>query len=380
MVRIEPARVLHVVSAMNRGGAETLLMNVYRHLDRTKLQFDFISHREETCDFDDEIIALGGRIFTVPSLGKSGPIHYIKSLKKIMTATPYTAVHAHTDYQCGFPVFAAKLAGIPRRICHAHSSGWPRGSGIRANVMLKCLQGLMKMGATHYCSCSVEAGRFLFGKRSSTRHKVQIVKNGIAPGLFMGEAADDVISLRQELNIPPGMHMIGHVGKFSESKNQIFILYVLKHLIEQKKSVVALFVGDGPLKDVVEHEARRLQVDRHVRFLGVRDDIPRLMRAFDVFVFPSLFEGFGIAILEAQCAGTPCVVADTVPASTDMGLGLVTYIRLDDDIQAWSDAIVKALAKSKPKADAIIRNIQRLGFDIQKTIPDWLSLYGVHQA
>src|SRR5665647_859079 len=137
-------RILHVVSAMNRGGAETLLMNVYRNIDRCKIQFDFVSHRMEKCDYDDEITSLGGRIFRIPSLGQTGPLTYIIKLKKIMTQTNYIAVHSHTDYQSGFAAIAAKMAGIKKRICHSHSNNWARGDGLKARITLKAMQSLIR--------------------------------------------------------------------------------------------------------------------------------------------------------------------------------------------------------------------------------------------
>ncbi|MDR7239985.1 glycosyltransferase family 1 protein [Neobacillus drentensis] len=370
-----PERVLQIVSTMDRGGAETLLMNIYRNLDREKIQFDFITHNAQKGDFNDEIISLGGNIFQLPSLGEVGPIHYLIQLKKIMTATNYIAVHCHTDFQGGFPAIAAKISGIEKRICHSHSNGWPMGDGKRAKLILYALQTLIKMTATNYCSCSTEAAEFLFGKQAVKKGKVDILKNGIDIASFMNidNCRESVI---QELSLPKEVKILGHIGRFSESKNHRFILSVLKKLLDKDPSFVALLVGDGPLKRQIEQEAENLGIIKDIRFLGVRDDVPRLLKAIDVLIFPSLFEGFGIVALEAQCAGTPCVVSDAVPKTTDMGLNLISYRSLEDDLNIWSQEIENATLVKTPEKTLICNNIIKNGFSIQENVSKWLSLYG----
>lgn len=367
-------RVLHIVSAMNRGGAETLLMNIYRSIDRDTVQFDFVSHRNEQCDYDEEIVALGGKIYRTSSLGQVGPFLYMKELRKIMSNDQYVAVHIHTDYQGGFAAVAAKMNGIQKRICHSHSNDWPQGSGVRAKVILKVLQSIIKYAGTDYCACSIEAARFLFGEKL-IRNKVKVMKNGIDPRQFIDVNISDSTHVRKELDIPDGAKIIGHIGHFSESKNHTFILQVLKEILKREKNFIAVLVGEGPLKTSVELEAKNLGVYNNIRFLGVRTDIPKLMKMFDVFLFPSLFEGFGIVTLEAQCSGTPCVVADTIPKNTDMGLGLMSFVSLDESLEIWSKEIYKALKLERPEKQFIIDSISYRGFDIRSNIPEWLSLY-----
>ncbi|MFK9089956.1 glycosyltransferase family 1 protein [Bacillus salipaludis] len=367
-------RVLQIVSSMDRGGAETLLMNIYRNMDREKVQFDFITHSTKKGDFDDEIISLGGKVFQIHSLGELGPIRYLKELIKIMSANKYLAIHSHTDYQGGFPTLAAKICGIKQRICHSHSNNWPQGNSYKAKLMLKFLKTLIKMTATNYCSCSIDAAEFLFSRKMVDQGKVDILKNGIDISQFLNEknCRNSVI---QEFNLPKEAKLIGHVGRFSESKNHQFILKVFKNVIETDPSFIALFVGDGPLKGQIEKEAEKLGLLKHIRFLGVRADIPRLMKAFDVFIFPSLFEGFGIVTIEAQSAGTPCVVSDAIPKTTDMGLDLLSFISLEEDIAFWAQELKNAILIKKPDYDIINNTIIKNGYSIQDNIPKWLSLY-----
>lgn len=369
-------KVLHIVSAMDRGGAETLLMNVYRNIDRTKIQFDFVTHNTNPGEYDREIKKLGGRIYMLPSLGAIGPVLYVKKLSKLMKSNSYIAIHSHTDYQSGFPALAAKIAGIPHRICHSHSNNWPMNNNLKNRILLQGLQSIIKYSATQYCSCSQEAGAFLFGQNAVNNNQVTILKNGIDLTQYLDETITKTSVIR-ELGLDQDAKIIGHVGKFSKSKNQIFILEVLKELVKKDKRYVALFVGDGPLKEKIEQEAETNGLSQHVRFLGVRSDIPRLIKAFDVFLFPSIFEGFGIVTVEAQISGTPCIISDSVPISTDMGLGLVRYLNLEDHPEKWGEEVEIAIKMKKPEKDTLVQALSEKGFSIQQNIEEWMKLYRV---
>lgn len=372
-----PKRILHIVSAMDRGGAETIIMNIYRHVDRKKIQFDFITHSNKKQDFEDEIISLGGKLFKTPSLGESGPIVYLKRLAKIMSSYPYQAVHAHTDYQAGFPALAAKLVGIKIRICHSHSNNWTKGNHIKGKLTHKALQTMMKVSANRYCGCSPEATRFMFGKQIVKNKKVLILKNGINLTEFTETNNNSKTSVIREFDLRKDVKIIGHVGRFSDSKNHIFILKFLETLLKKDRRFIALLIGDGPLKSEIEQKADALGIKDHIRFLGVRTDIPRLMNAFDVFLFPSLFEGFGIAALEAQGAGTPCIISDTIPKSTDMELGLASFISLEEPLEIWCEETINSLLIATPDNETIKKFITTKGYDIKSNVKDWLKLYEV---
>lgn len=373
MVKVNlPKRVLHIVSSMGRGGAETLIMNIYRNIDRREVQFDFITHSYDIEDYDQEIKEMGGKIYNIPSLGTIGPFQYMKKLMAIMSDSGYVAIHAHTDYQSGIPALAAKMCGIENRICHSHSNNWLKQHGFKDKLMLKGLQAIIKYSATKLCSCSEEAANFIFGTS-----KVSILKNGIDINDYIETEPNNRKNVLKELHLSEDTKVIGHVGRFSESKNQLFIIKVLKKLVEEDSRFVAILVGEGPLREKMEVEAEQLGLLGHIRFLGVRTDIPRLMNAFDVFLFPSLFEGFGIVMLEAQSSGTPCVAATSVPKSTDMGLGLVKYLHLNEHIDLWCEGIKTSLLIDKPNTNFIINNISQLGFNIQSNLNDWLRLYGI---
>ncbi|PFP29493.1 glycosyl transferase family 1 [Bacillus sp. AFS073361] len=368
-------RILHIVSSMDRGGAETLIMNVYRNVDRSQIQFDFIVHGSEKGDYEDEILEMGGKIYRILSLGQLGPIRYLKELVRVMHFYPYQAVHSHTDFQSGFPTMAAKLVGIKQRICHSHSTNWQKGERLKERVILRVFKTIIKISATSYCSCSEEAAIFLFGKHVLKKGKVKVLKNGIDVKKFANVDRTFRKILLEELQLPEEVITIGHVGTFSESKNQLFILKVLKSLLEKDSRFVMLLVGDGPLKQQIEDESKRLGIIDNIRFLGVRSDIPNLMNAFDLFLFPSKFEGFGIVALEAQSSGTPCVLSDAIPNRVDMGLGLVSFINLDQSIEVWCEAINKGLLIKRPDNKMIINKVVSKGYNIQNNIQDWLNIY-----
>ncbi|MCS0826128.1 glycosyltransferase family 1 protein [Cytobacillus firmus] len=370
-----PVRVLHIVSSMGRGGAESLIMNIYRMIDRSEIQFDFITHSEGEEDYDKEIKLMGGRIYRIASLGTAGPINYMKSLVKVMSANNYAAIHAHTDYQSGFPALAAKICGISTRICHSHSNNWSKNNSFKAMLVLRVLQTMIKFSATKYCSCSEEAAKFLFGEKNVS--VVQILKNGINVNEYTNIDNSSRIQVLEELQLPEDAKVIGHVGRFSESKNHIFILKVLKKLLETDPSFIAILIGDGPLRKVIEEKAEKMGLSENIKFLGVRTDIPRLMKSFDIFFFPSLFEGFGIVMLEAQSTGIPCIASSSVPKSTDMGLGLVQYLDLDGNLDSWVNAVKDKVNSIRPSKQAIINNFTKLGFNIHESLNDWLGLYGL---
>lgn len=375
-----PLRVLHVVSAMERGGAEMLIMNVYRNIDRTKVQFDFITHGGRTGSFEQEILSMGGEIYNIPSLGSSGPIGYLKNVMAVMSKKNYQAVHIHTDYQSGIPALAAKRCGITTRICHSHSSSWIKKNGIFGKIILYILRALILLYATTLCSCSREAAAFLFGKRAVQKNRVNIIKNAIDIMDYLPSDTNHRKAVLEELKLDEHVKTIGHVGRFSKSKNQMFLLHILKKLVEKDPRYVAILIGDGPLKEEVQEEARKLGLLPHIKFLGVRSDIPRLMKAFDVFVFPSRFEGFGIVMLEAQSAGVPCIASTAVPRATDMKLGIVRYVNLEEGPLIWSRHIRSAILLKRPRKREIVQNITEQGFNIRTNIQEWIHLYGAQTS
>lgn len=340
-------RILQVVTYMGRGGIETMLMNYYRRIDRSKIQLDFLVHRDFRADYDDEIEALGGHIYRVSPMNPlSG--NYRKALTAFFKDHAYGVVHCHLNYMSGVVLTAAKKAGIPVRIAHAHTAAM--APGWKQAVRRLC-KYLIPMTATHCFACSTEAGRAIFGKQPFT-----ILANAIDAAAFMPDETARR-EVRTELGLGDAFVVI-HVGRMIYAKNHEFLLDTFCELLNTEPEAKLVLVGDGALRPEIEAKAAQMP-EGSVLFLGTRMDIPRLLQAADVFVFPSIFEGLPVSIIEAQAAGLPCVMSDRV---TDECIvtDLVNRLSIDDP-KAWADAIISAKATIRTDRFA---EIQESGYDI----------------
>lgn len=344
----EPKRILQVVTYMGRGGIETMLMNYYRHMDRTKIQFDFLIHRDFRADFDDEIEALGGRIYRVPPMNPL-KISYWKALSDFFHTHTYEIVHCHLNYKSGVVLAAAKAAGVAVRIAHAHTASMSAGWSKLARVLMK---PLIPLTATHYLACGNAAGNAIFGGQP-----YDLIPNAIdvASLLFREKVRRRI---RMELDLGDAFTVI-HVGRFSGEKNHTFLIDVFAEVLKLAPGAKLILAGDGELRTEIEEKAARLLPEGSVRFLGIRSDIPELLQAADVFAFPSYFEGLPVTVIEAQAAGLPCVKSAAV---TDECIvtDLVTSLPIDDS-KIWADAV---LAKRNVLRTDRLADIRASGYDI----------------
>ncbi|MDQ1000334.1 glycosyltransferase EpsF [Neobacillus niacini] len=375
-----PKRILHVVSSMNRGGAETMIMNLYRQIDRTKIQFDFVSHVTDKSAYDDEILSLGGRIYKIPSLGHSGPVSYTKNLCNILKKNgPFTAVHAHTDFQTGFAALAARLSGVKVRICHSHNTAWKPNLRMRDNVLFWFCKQLISSNATSYCACGDEAARFLFSDYVYNSGQVRYLQNGIDLELFKQYYDADRQHIRAQFGISDDTILIGHVGRFYEQKNHVFIVNLAEKMKKRGLNFKIFLVGDGPLRSDIEKRVVNKGLDNHFKFLGVRDDVPMLMRIFDVFILPSLFEGLPVVLVESQAIGTPCLVSDVVTDEADLGLGLIVKRKLNEPLEKWITEILNINKLKRPIWEKIHMNLSKRGYNVQDNIVILDDLYHINK-
>lgn len=297
-------RVLQAVTCMDRGGLETMLMNYYRHIDRTRVQFDFLTHRAREGAYDKEIYSLGGKVFTVPRQNPFSPA-YRHALHKFFSAHPaYTVVHAHLDCLSGVVLGCAKQHGVPVRIAHAHTTNQLRDFKYPIKDLYK---RIIPRTATDLLACGEDAGRWMFGSAPFLVLPIAIDTEKFRFDKNMRE------DMRRTLGITKEELLIGHVGQFRKEKNQTFLLDVLHSLRACGTKSKLLFVGDGEKRAAVQNRAAALGLTPYVLFLGVREDVPALLHAMDVFCMPSLYEGMPLAVLEAQAAGLPCLVSNGVP-------------------------------------------------------------------
>jgi len=361
-----PLRVLHVAVNMNRGGAETLVMNIYRNINRSNIQFDFLTCKPG--DFDDEIKELGGKIHRIPYISDVGHFNYIQELRQFFTANShYKIIHSHLDKMSGIVLREAKKAGIPVRVSHSHNT---RSEGGAAARTYKWLVGnFISTNATTFFACSNDAAKWLFNKKSNN---TVILKNGIEYDKFIYSEAIRK-QVRLELNLEDNDYVLGHVGRFNKQKNHPFLIDLFAEFIKLNKNAVLLLVGDGEERGPIEKKIRNLHLEKNVRFLGLRKDIEIILQGMDLFVFPSLHEGLPVSLIEAQGAGLPCIISDRISNEVDLGMNLIEYAPLED-MGMWIKKIQKAVSKKTPRIpeyDSLISS----GYDIRDTAKKMESFY-----
>lgn len=356
-------RVLQVVTKMDRCGLETLLMNYYRNIDCSKVQFDFLTHREERGQYDDEIEQLGGNIYHVPHLNPLYPGYY-KALDNFFLTHPYKIVHSHLDCTSTFPLRAAKKANVPNRIAHIHNTSQDRDIKYPIKMISK---KLMPYYATDFFACGKAAGEWAFAGRKFT-----VMKNAIDTTCYAFHS-DIRVKIRNEFGLEDEF-LVGHVGRFDPQKNHEFLLNVFAEMKKHEPNAKLMLVGGGELQKAVRAEVAQLGLSQDVIFTGVRTDVNELMQAMDVFVLPSLYEGFPVTTVEAQAAGLPCVISDKVPIECAIVDGLVKSVALSDDLSIWVDALQKA--KNIERKDHT-QEISEKGYDV-KQAADWLKEYYIN--
>ena len=357
-------RVLQVIRAMDVGGAETFIMNLYRNIDRSQIQFDFLVSRDGF--FDEEIRTLGGRIFKIPYLTDVGQIQYVKRLKEFFrTHHEYKIIHSHIDQVSGLILQVANKSDIPIRIAHSHSTR--NTNGILGKIYKRYLQNKINKNATDLLACGDDAAKWLYQKRAE---RAMIVKNGIEIEKF--EFSNEKRKkIRNELKIQDSTVLIGHVGRFAKVKNHNFLIEVFKEYHNKNKNSKLVLVGDGPLRKEVEEKVEKLDLKDCVLFLGVRMDVNYVYSALDVLVFPSLFEGLSFTLIEAQGAGLPIYMSDNIDSKTKI-TERVKEISLKETPKQWAEQI-EILPLETRKCE--LQKIEENGYDIKETARKMERLY-----
>jgi len=330
-------KVLHIVGGMGLGGIETFLMNIYRNIDREKLQFDFVIYYKNKHNnyYEKEIRSLGGKIYYLNSSFNSLIFNLIRILRK----EKYTALHTHTKFNGGISLIAALVSNVKIRIAHSHNTG-----GNDSNSMLRRIYNLLmhfaiNTFATKYAACSKKAAEHLFTKRNIDK-RYTFIPNAIDIEPFISSDDMNTNAMKSLLNIPINNKIVGHVGRYGKAKNHNFIVNMFSKLLKQDPNFSLILIGDGPTRPEIEAKINDLGIHKNVKVLGLRDDVPKLMNIFDVFILPSLYEGFGIVLLEAQACGLPCIVSENIQPEVDMGLDLIHKVNLNNTL-LWIDTVNK---------------------------------------
>ncbi len=328
----EVLRVLHIVTHMDCGGLETMIMNYYRKIDRSKIQFDFLTHRPESEEkyYDNEIKELGGMIYHVPRLNPFS-YRYRRALESFFDAhKEYRIIHVHQDCMSGLILKIAKKKGIPVRIAHCHSNNQDKNIKYLIKYMYK---HIISKYATGLFACGEVAGEWMFGKNV----KFIVLPNAIDTDRYVF-SNDKRMLMRKELGLPENAFVIGHVGRFSKVKNHLFIIELCKLVFKQNRNTYVLFVGQGELLEEIREIVIKNHLENVIKFLGLRKDVPDLMQAMDVFVLPSLYEGLPVSVIEAQASGLPCVISENVPLDCAI-TNLVKQVKLDTS--KWKSAVIQ---------------------------------------
>lgn len=356
----QPIRILHVVTYMGRGGLETTIMNYYRHIDRSKVQFDFLVHREYKADYDDEIRSLGGKIYRLPRLIPWSREYREKLDQFFEEHKDYRIVHCHIDCMASIPLRAAKKVGIPVRIAHSHGSS--QNKNLKYLLKLYYRRLIPKM-ATALFACGKEAGDWMFRGAPYT-----IMRNAIDVARFTYNP-EKAAEIRHSMGLEDAF-VLGHVGNFRVEKNHLFLLEIFAALLKKEPNSRLVLVGDGIQMDACVAKAQELRIRDNVLFLGTRSDIPELLQAVDIFVLPSIYEGLPVTTVEAQAAGLPCVVSSGVPYECKL-TEPVQQLPLEDGAEAWADVILGM--RDYPRGNNY-EAIAAAGFDI-KANAKWLEEY-----
>lgn len=325
---ISPIRVAHVMGKMVGGGVEQVVMNYYRHIDRSRVQFDFLVDADSTLVPREEIESLGGRVFEIPPY--QHVLEYQRELVTLFRKQGWQIVHSHINALSVFPLRAAKKAGVPVRIAHSHSTAG-KGEHVK-NVLKAILRTQSNRYPTHRMACSRYAGEWLFGKEAD----FEVIYNAIDLSRFTFDA-EVRAEVRSELGVSDGQLAIGHVGRFMPQKNHRFLIEVFTEVAHRRDDSVLLLVGTGEDESKTKSKVDEFGIADRVMFLGQRNDVNRLYQAFDVFVLPSLYEGLGIVAIEAQCAGLPCFLSDQITREVDV-TDTVRFLPICESI-LWADAL-----------------------------------------
>ena len=358
-------RVLQVIGIMNRGGAEAMIMNLYRNIDRTKVQFDFVEHTSEEAAFDQEIISMGGRIFRCPKYTVKNHFLYMSWWKRFFYehSQKFAIVHGHIGSTAAIYLDIAKKNGL-FTIAHSHNTN---GTLSVKELMYRVISFPTRYIADYFFGCSVEAGKDRFGKKiAKDNQRYRILKNAIDTGFYKFDIGVRN-EVRKEFNVGSEL-VVGHIGRFEFQKNHTFLIKIFEKILSIDKNAKLILVGDGPLKNEIYQQVKAAGIRKNVIFTGIRSDVNRILQALDVFTMPSLYEGLPVSIVEAQTAGVPCVLSDNVPKDCCI-TPLVTSLFLKDNMDVWAQHIIE---RAKIQRKDYSSEIKKNGFDIVET-SKWLE-------
>lgn len=367
----QPIRVLHVLGTTNLGGAESRIMDLYRHIDREKIQFDFLVHTNKEGFFDREIIQMGGNIYRLPSFRIYNYLAYKKACRNFFKKNnDYRAVQGHMTSTASIYLPLAKKAGIPVTIAHARSAGVDKGL---KGTLTKWLRRNLYKHCDYMFACSDLAAKAVFGENTYARGKVVLLPNAVDTKEFAyNEVPRDEIRKEYDLE---GMTVIGHVGRFHYAKNHEFLLDIFADYYRENKKARLFLLGDGPRRSGMEERAKELKIDSAVIFAGNQNPVAPYYQAMDAFVFPSRFEGMPGTVVEAQAAGLPCLISDAITEQVK-ATDLVEFMSLEQNAEKWAEKLQRMLsAKPAREEKRLINDISKTYYDVNEQVKWYEKFY-----
>lgn len=365
----QPIRILQLGMTNNPGGVENFVMNIYRNIDRNKIQFDFLlDHNAPKIAYEDEILSLGGKIYRQYYRRKEFFKKERKSIKYFFKMHPeIKGVHMHANTLN--PMFkvlqVAEKMKIPVRILHSHNSNYMKKPKIKDKIYEMYESKKLKNTVTKLLACSEEAGKWMFKK-----NKFFVVKNGINVKDFAFDE-NERKALRKKFSIENKL-VIGHIGRMNYQKNPIFILEIFDEIHKMNNDTELLYIGDGELKGEIEKFIKDKNLESSVILMGKCEKVSEYYNVMDAFLFPSRFEGLGIVLLEAQANGIKCYTSNRVPKETNI-VGNVSYIELNKSSKEWADFILNN--KNERTYKNITDKFVLSGYDIKSTVLDIEKIY-----
>ena len=369
-------KILQVLGTRPSGGVGAFLYNYHQYIDKSKLQFDYLMFNDtQNGSYDEKVKILGANVYVLPALKHKRIFKLTKLLDKFFAehANEYKIVHLHSANLAFLVLRIAKKYGIKVRIIHAHATVYSDKYWWKA-LRNKILWKFGLKYATDYFACSKPAGEFYYGKEALKSGVIKVVPNAIDLEKYKFDK-NIRKKVRAELNIE-NKFVVGHIGRMSPPKNQIFLLKVFAEVKKKQDNAILIMVGDGPLRKELEKEILKLGLTDSVILVGVRDDVPQLLMAMDVFLLPSLFEGLGIVAIEAQASGLKCIMSDVIPKETNVGGA--EYLSLQADYKKWAEYVLKSL-EIKCRSDytaTLIKNgysIKESAIELQKNYAELIK-------
>ncbi len=365
-------KVLHTLGALNPGGVETWLRQIVKHMEAGRIEFTFCTFGSQPGIYDDEVERLGVRIIRCPKT--SNLLSFRKHFRRILREGRYHAIHSHVHLFSGLILRWANAEGVPIRIAHSHTTRDDRPDTVPRRRYCGLMKSWIQSYATHGLATSEDAAAALFGKEWQSDKRFRVLHFGIDLLPFREPAVKE--DIRREFGLPQGAPIVGNVASFVPRKNHRFILKIAAESMRQRPDLHFLLVGDGQLREETEAEARSKGLSSNIHFVGLRADVPRLMRgAMDAFIFPSLWEGLPLALLEAQAAGLPCVFSDSITREIEILPGQMIRMSLSRNADDWAAVTLAALQQDRIESHDALEGFTGTDFCLQRNGSVLLELY-----